>query len=337
MLPLPAECAPGEQGKARAMKSKRSRADRKAPKKIPREFLTVRFEFWEIETPAFQHLSADATRVYLFMKKRYNGSNNGQIIFSHRDAQQALRSGWRRGANALAELEHYGFIKCRNPGEPGPNIRLASEWQLTVFECGGQEASKTFSRWDGTAFEPPYTRAKKQLPIVTVKTPRRHGEDASAPSRSAPKPEHTKSVVTVKTPPPSERRHGEDTCRYTTQGFPENEGVSPRAAPPSAAPCASTASPNRSIEAEPGRPLDGRPPRLVEIPRGPNSNGRRFGEWLEAEGLRLEVPPEYVAGVLGVTADQLLEMTSGAIEWTRCTRRKAEAALASYKPIDEVP
>jgi hypothetical protein len=190
----------------------------KRAKKTPRELLTVRFEFWELETAAFEHLSADATRVYLFMKKRYNGKNNGQVIFSHRDAMEALRSGWRRASNALAELEHYGFIKLRTPGEPGPNIRPASEWQLTVFECGGQPASKTFAHWDGTTFEPPYTRAKKQLPTVTVKTPRRYGEDASPRNRPDSKPQSAKSVVTVKTPPTPERRHGEDTCRYTSIG-----------------------------------------------------------------------------------------------------------------------
>jgi hypothetical protein len=142
----------------------------------PREKLFVGFEFWEIETEAFAHLSADATRVYLFLKKRYNGSNNGQVIFSHRDAAKALRSDWRRAANALAELQHYGFIKLRTPGEPGPNIRPASEWQLTVFECGGQPASKDFARWNGTVFEPPYTREKKT-------ESHRHGADAPSARR----------------------------------------------------------------------------------------------------------------------------------------------------------
>jgi hypothetical protein len=101
-------------------------------------------------------LSADATRVYLFMRKRlsFDHSNNGFVPFSHRDAETILHASWRRAANALAELQHVGFIVCRTVGTPGPNIRPASEWQLTAFPCGGQEASKTFMRWDGTAFEP---------------------------------------------------------------------------------------------------------------------------------------------------------------------------------------
>lgn len=127
----------------------------------------VRFEYWELETEAFGQLSADGTRVYLFMRKRFNGSNNGQVVFSHRDAQKALNSDWRRAAKAIKDLLALGFIKWRNHGEQGLNIRLACEWQLTAFECGGQPASKDFARWE------------KQLPTCRMPTPRLQDADAS--------------------------------------------------------------------------------------------------------------------------------------------------------------
>ena len=114
-----------------------------------------------METEAFQHLSADATRVYLFMRKRYNGANNGCVIFSWRDAMAALRSGCDRAGKALRELRTKGFVKLRAPGKPGPNIRPAGEWQLTAFECGGQPASKDFVRW-----------RPEQLPTPETGTPR---------------------------------------------------------------------------------------------------------------------------------------------------------------------
>ena len=156
-----------------------SRSRRKVVKRRRGECY-LNWQFWELESPAFVALSADATRVYLFMRKRlsFDASNNGHVPFSHRDAAAVLHAGWRRGSNALAELVHFGFTKCRENGEPGANVRLASEWQLTAFPCGGQEASKNFMRHDGTPFEPPYQRTpKKQTPIFTVKTPRRHSED----------------------------------------------------------------------------------------------------------------------------------------------------------------
>jgi hypothetical protein len=206
---------------------------RRRPKtKLKRGELFVRFEFWELETEAFQHLSADATRVYLFMHMRYDGSNNGAVVFSHRYASQVLRSDWRRAANALAELVHYGFIRCRTPGEPGPNIRPASEWQLTKFECGGQPASKTFARWDGTAFEPPYrSKAKKQLPTGNMPTPRLQHADASPPCGPDSDPKSAKSACNMPTPPPQGRLQLADTCRYTTQGGPAESGQKVRAAP----------------------------------------------------------------------------------------------------------
>lgn len=100
------------------------------------------------------------------MRKRLNFdcSNNGAVPFSHREAREALHAGgWRRGSNALAELVHFGFVKLRNRGVPGENIRLACEWQLTAFECGGQEASKDFMQWQGEAFSRP-TRAPQPVP-----------------------------------------------------------------------------------------------------------------------------------------------------------------------------
>ena len=102
-------------------------------------------------------MSSDARSVYIDIRHRYNGRNNGGVLFSHLDAAASLNTkGWQRPANALAELQHYGFIKCRHKGEPGPHVRLASEWQLTVFDCGGQPAAKTFMRWQGEVFDPPY-------------------------------------------------------------------------------------------------------------------------------------------------------------------------------------
>jgi hypothetical protein len=153
-----------------------------------------------------------------------DAGNNGAVPFSHRQAATTLQSGWRRGSNALAELQHYVFIKLRNAGEIGPDIRLACEWQLTAFECGGQPASKDFMRWDGTVFEPPFRsyvgRPKKELPIVTLKTPRRHVEDARPSDSDSRTLKRGKTVVTLKTLRAGERRHVEDTSTDTTQGGP---------------------------------------------------------------------------------------------------------------------
>jgi transcriptional regulator with XRE-family HTH domain len=202
---------------------------RRKPSKRRRGEWYLALQFWELESPAFKALSADATRVYLFMRKRlsFDNSNNGHVPFSHRDATEILHAGgWRRGSNALAELMHYGFTKLRNGGELGANVRLASEWQLTACPCGGQEPSKDFMRWDGVAFDSPYAgrlgrhreQAEKQPPIFTVKTRHLHSEDAYPESeRLKPRP-NGETVFTVKTPQRGRHLHREDTNTVTTQG-----------------------------------------------------------------------------------------------------------------------
>ena len=205
---------------------------RPKPKRPPgKRFIML--EFWELECPAFTHLSADATRVYLFMRKAmsFDTSNNGMVAFSHRDAAKVLHSDWRRSSNALAELQHYGFIKARCGGQPGSTILQACEWQLTAFSFGGQEASKNFMRWDGAVFERPHTgklgsatkknrESKEQLPIGNMPTRRRQHVDAFAESPESQSPRIPKTVGNRPTGSAPRRRQHADTITITREGGP---------------------------------------------------------------------------------------------------------------------
>jgi hypothetical protein len=129
---------------------------RRKPSKPPRRErgqFYIAIQFWEMESSAFRALSADATLVYLFMRKKldFDCLNNGRVPFSLREAQETLHSGWHRAANALAELMHFGFIK---PGksERSITIRAASTWTLTAFPCGRNEPPKDFMQWSGKPF-----------------------------------------------------------------------------------------------------------------------------------------------------------------------------------------
>ena len=46
----------------------------------------IRLYHWLLRSEAWQSLSANARAIYIEMATRYNGSNNGQIPFSVRDA-----------------------------------------------------------------------------------------------------------------------------------------------------------------------------------------------------------------------------------------------------------
>ena len=55
-------------------------------------------------------------------------------------------------AEAFAELEAKGLIRCHERGGFSRKIRHASVWTLTMFGRGGQKATLDFREWrpDGT-------------------------------------------------------------------------------------------------------------------------------------------------------------------------------------------
>ena len=111
----------------------------------------VRLYHWMMQTAAWKSLSSDQRAIYVEMAARYNGSNNGRIHFSTREAAQALHIGKATAARALTVLVERGFIVAMIRG--GFNVkdkqRQAPQWRLTEFNCDITHAlpSKDFARW----------------------------------------------------------------------------------------------------------------------------------------------------------------------------------------------
>jgi hypothetical protein len=381
---------------------------RRKQSKRRRGELFVGLEFWEMETEAFQHLSADATRVYLFMRKRYNGANNGRVIFSWRDAMAVLRSGSDRAGKALRELRQKGFVKLRTPGAPGPAIRPAGEWQLTVFECGGQPASKDFAHWRPDS--------EKQLPTPETGTRRTQNRCADSEMAADLMPKTPESAPETGAPSADEHTQNRYTCRSTSKGGlsksesdseseradhrrpPDGGRMHPHGLPPCprcGIPALQTRTrskrPNRAPiwhsqwlvcavcshsvfdkaheetgdeacaagpPSSPAAPSAGsagmvwRKPTYIELPalkkrvprnsgtasvsrEPPQTNGPRFGKWLVEEGLRRNVPPDYVADVLGIALGDLIDLTDGKTQWTKYHRARVIDALEKYRPNED--
>ena len=116
--------------------------------KTPRH---VRLYHWLLRSEAWQSLSPNARALYIEIAARYNGSNNGRIHFSIREAADVLGIGKNAAAKALAQLQERGFIVVAKRG--GFNLRyknqMATEWRLTEFSCDitNTFASKNFLRW----------------------------------------------------------------------------------------------------------------------------------------------------------------------------------------------
>jgi hypothetical protein len=88
-----------------------------------------------MKTDAWRVLSAAARAVYLQIGFRYDGSNNGRISFSVRDAASECGLARDTAGRAFKELMDLGFIEERRHGSLSRKTRIASEWRLTAFKC----------------------------------------------------------------------------------------------------------------------------------------------------------------------------------------------------------
>jgi hypothetical protein len=111
----------------------------------------VRLYHYLLKSPAWQELSANARSIYIEISRRYagDGSNNGNIPYSVREAAASLRIGKSTAGRAIEELQKNGFIVMAKPGAFSLKTRHATEWRLTEFPCDvtGQSATKDFMRW----------------------------------------------------------------------------------------------------------------------------------------------------------------------------------------------
>jgi DNA-binding transcriptional MocR family regulator len=105
--------------------------------------------------------------LYVELKRRFNGSNNGAIYLSHRDAAKALNVHRNTVGPMFRELELRGFIRMTRAPHLGPcGIGEASVWALEELPTPDAKlAGKAFMRWNEkqnprTKFVP--ARHKKQ-------------------------------------------------------------------------------------------------------------------------------------------------------------------------------
>ena len=87
---------------------------------------------WEYQCPARQALSGDAWLIYTDMRFRYNGRNNGQIVYSSRHAGDAIGKSHSTGARGLNMLIALGFIKIHKDYGFAQR-RLCREFELTAI------------------------------------------------------------------------------------------------------------------------------------------------------------------------------------------------------------
>ena len=109
----------------------------------------VRVFYWVMETPAWADLNPTERALYLLLKSRYNGANNGKIVLSCRQAAEMLNCGKDTAAQAAKGLIAHGFAAVQSKGKFSRKVRHATEWRLTEHPCDvtGDIPSKEFARW----------------------------------------------------------------------------------------------------------------------------------------------------------------------------------------------
>ena len=113
----------------------------------------VRFYRWELESCAFRSLSPVARCVLLELKALYNGSNNGTLFLSAREAGRRVGVGRTNAWEALRELQDKGFLRAVQRGafswKTAARRGDATCWLLTEFPPGAEmgTGTKEFMSW----------------------------------------------------------------------------------------------------------------------------------------------------------------------------------------------
>ena len=109
----------------------------------------VQLPEWIMATDAWATLPPGPRSLYVELKRRYNGLNNGEIFLSHRDAAIALHVHRNTVGPWFMLLEERGFIHMTRAPHLGPSgVGRASTWALAEARTtDGGNASMAFKKW----------------------------------------------------------------------------------------------------------------------------------------------------------------------------------------------
>lgn len=109
----------------------------------------VSLPYWMLQSPAWRSLSPVARSVFVELAAIYNGSNNGRLALSARDAAERVCCSKNTAARAFAELIQKGFVDLCSRGHFDRKTPHAAEYRLTLHPCdrSGERSSKRFMSW----------------------------------------------------------------------------------------------------------------------------------------------------------------------------------------------
>ena len=101
-----------------------------------------------MDSEAWLSLHPFARCIYMELKCKYKGYNNGKIILSHRSAAARLGVNRNTVGKYFKELEEKGVIRVGTPHALGvEGIGKSTLWILEEEQHNGAAATKTFMKW----------------------------------------------------------------------------------------------------------------------------------------------------------------------------------------------
>lgn len=128
----------------------------------------VQLPEWLQASEAWATLRPGPRALYIELKRRFNGGNNGCIILSHRDAAKALGVHRNTVGPWFAALEERGFIHMSQAPHLGPfGVGQTAHWSLDELPSADMKpAPKRFMAW-----------RQKQKPRTENRTGRHEKQD----------------------------------------------------------------------------------------------------------------------------------------------------------------
>jgi predicted RNA binding protein YcfA (HicA-like mRNA interferase family) len=107
-------------------------------------------QYWNLpytlaRSEAFRSLPGPALKVFVELRCRFNGGNNGKLTLSLDEAARLLGLSKTTAKRAFTDLEARGFIKLRVKGSWYG--RKASEWILTTIPLNGVPSTNEWKQW----------------------------------------------------------------------------------------------------------------------------------------------------------------------------------------------
>ncbi|WP_339634558.1 hypothetical protein [uncultured Sneathiella sp.] len=105
---------------------------------VPLPYAMVNSEAWLTLRPA-------SIKVYIELRSKFNGGNNGELSLAYANARKKLHLGNSTIAAAFEELEARGFIDLTKEGHWYG--RKASEWRATDRSYKGHPPTNDWRKW----------------------------------------------------------------------------------------------------------------------------------------------------------------------------------------------